>query len=98
MGLKTGQISDYASKQWGGLVRSYYVPRWQIFINSTLNSKTTVDGENPALLERLTTFEQAWQRQTWGEALGESYASPTPGELQRTIARVVRKWPEVFGT
>ena len=23
----SGQISDYASKQWGGLIRTYYIPR-----------------------------------------------------------------------
>lgn len=29
----TGQHRDYASKQWSGLVKSYYLPRWQLFIN-----------------------------------------------------------------
>ena len=92
-----GEITDYASKQWGGLVSSYYIPRWQLFVEYTMNSSTSTDGHNPELRTSLLSFEEAWQTHTWGEALGESYAPPTPGELQRTIARVLRDWPSVFG-
>lgn len=92
----TGEISDYASKQWGGLIATYYVPRWQRFCDYTLNSTTTTSGVNTALASSLLTFEEAWQLQTWGQALGESYAPPVQGELQRTIASVVKDWPRVF--
>lgn len=27
-----GEINDYASKSWGGLVRVYYLPRWEAFL------------------------------------------------------------------
>ncbi|KAF2019260.1 glycoside hydrolase family 89 protein [Aaosphaeria arxii CBS 175.79] len=27
-----GEINDYASKQWGGLVGGYYLPRWEVFL------------------------------------------------------------------
>jgi len=95
----TGQISDYASKQWGGLISSYYIPRWQRFFDYTLmNGTTSTKGVNAALSASLLAFEEAWQLQTWGDALGESFALPRPGEFTRTIARVVRAWPEVFGT
>jgi len=92
----TGEISDYASKQWGGLISSYYIPRWQLFFNVTVNGTTTANGANSALSSSLLAFEESWQLQTWGEALGESYAPPGQGELQRTIARVVKAWPSVF--
>lgn len=91
-----GQISDYASKQWGGLIKSYYIPRWQRFVDYTANSTTKANGENTALLASLTDFERGWQLQSWGKSLGESYGVPLRGELQRTIARVVRAWPDVF--
>ncbi|KAK5120226.1 hypothetical protein LTR85_006432 [Meristemomyces frigidus] len=93
----TGQISDYASKQWAGLINSYYVPRWQRFIEYTLNSSTSASGVNAALSSSLLAFEEAWQLQTWGEALGESYAQTVSGGLQQEIARVVSAWPSVFG-
>jgi alpha-N-acetylglucosaminidase len=27
-----GEINDYASKSWGGLVGEYYLPRWEVFL------------------------------------------------------------------
>jgi alpha-N-acetylglucosaminidase len=92
----TGQINDYASKQWAGLIESYYVPRWKMFVEWSLNSTTKVDGENMGLSEALLSFEEAWQHQTWGEAVGESYVEPTRGELQMVIGEVVGRWPGVF--
>lgn len=91
-----GEIRDYASKQWGGLIRSYYVPRWQRFVEYTLNSTTSPNGGNAALDASLRAFEEAWQFETWGEKPGESYAPPRKGEFLRTIAEVVARWPAVF--
>lgn len=28
-----GEIKDYATKQWSGVVSSYYLPRWQLFLD-----------------------------------------------------------------
>ena len=28
-----GNIDDYANKMWGGLVNSYYKPRWELFVS-----------------------------------------------------------------
>jgi alpha-N-acetylglucosaminidase len=36
----TGEINDYASKSWGGLVGAYYLPRWTAFLDYL--SRTTV--------------------------------------------------------
>ncbi|CAH1395969.1 unnamed protein product [Nezara viridula] len=38
-----GEIRDYANKQWSGLIKDYYKPRWQIFLsalNESLATKT----------------------------------------------------------
>jgi alpha-N-acetylglucosaminidase len=29
----TGEINDYASKSWGGLLGEYYLPRWSVFLD-----------------------------------------------------------------
>lgn len=34
----TGQINDYATKSWGGLVSSYFLPRWKLFTQRVLES------------------------------------------------------------
>lgn len=36
-----GEIADYASKQWAGLIKHYYYPRWNIFTKMLLNSLYT---------------------------------------------------------
>ena len=33
-----GEISDYASKQWGGLVGTYYKHRWNLFLTMLYDS------------------------------------------------------------
>ncbi|XP_067677371.1 alpha-N-acetylglucosaminidase-like isoform X2 [Haliotis asinina] len=37
----TGQIRDYAAKQWSGLINKYYKPRWQLFVDSLVNCTKT---------------------------------------------------------
>ncbi|KAK3675176.1 hypothetical protein LTR78_005110 [Recurvomyces mirabilis] len=93
----TGQISDYASKQWAGLISSYYVPRWEMFVDYTLNSSTAANGANAALAKSLLAFEENWQTQVWGESEEESYVVPEAARLTSEIARVVGCWPNVFG-
>ncbi|EME88218.1 glycoside hydrolase family 89 protein [Pseudocercospora fijiensis CIRAD86] len=91
-----GEISDYASKQWAGLIRSYYVPRWQRFVDFTLNSTTSMNGENGALKASLTAFELAWQLETSTAPHASTYSQSDGGNLKDTIARVVTAWPNVF--
>lgn len=89
----TGQISDYASKSWGGLVSSYYVPRWTMFVEYL--AATPVSQYNAtALNSRLLAFEEDWQLQTWGQRIGESYS--TTGELAVVLSYTVNTWPQVF--
>ena len=33
-----GNIIDYANKQWSGLVRDYYRPRWELFAKQLLET------------------------------------------------------------
>ena len=34
-----GDIHDYASKQWGGLIKSFYKPRWELFVSEVIKDK-----------------------------------------------------------
>lgn len=36
-----GNILDYAAKQWSGLIRDYYIPRWRLFFKLLLRAKRT---------------------------------------------------------
>ncbi|KAL3211284.1 hypothetical protein MRX96_036515 [Rhipicephalus microplus] len=81
-----GEIRDYAAKQWSGLVRSYYMPRWELFLKSLWRSleqhvpfnQTLFDEEVFKQVEEPFTF----QRNTYPTSpQGDSIAICT--ELQR---------------
>ncbi|TAQ86005.1 hypothetical protein B7494_g5668 [Chlorociboria aeruginascens] len=64
----TGQISDYASKEWAGLVSGYYIPRWGVFTSYLGETVGGLDGTgggtayNATVMgERLSAFEEGWQ-------------------------------------
>jgi alpha-N-acetylglucosaminidase len=58
-----GEVTDYASKSWGGLVKGYYIPRWEIFLQYL--GQVAVEGYNATELKGiLRVFEQDWQTQT----------------------------------
>jgi len=45
-----GGLTDYAGRQWNGLTRDYYLPRWQMFIDATLAElKDGTPVDRPAL-------------------------------------------------
>ena len=48
-----GQISDYSSRLWSGLIKSYYRERWRIFFDGVLSFH---DYE-----KELARFEEGWQ-------------------------------------
>ena len=67
-----------------------------MFVEYTLNSTTKTNGQNEALSDALLEFEKQWQHQIWGQLQDQSYALPTSGQLQNTIAEVVERWSDVF--
>ena len=41
----TGQVNNYACKQWGDLVGLYYKPQWQLFFNEVIECiKNGING------------------------------------------------------
>ncbi|KAI7547734.1 hypothetical protein KC331_g4833 [Hortaea werneckii] len=97
-----GEISDYGSKQWGGLIGSYYLPRWEMFVDYILNNNgssdpAAADGSNEGLAKELEDFELEWQGRQWGQRLGEGFEVPRRDEVQQEIGRVVGGWGDVFG-
>ena len=89
----SGQISDYASKSWGGLVSGYYVPRWEIFaayLQSVPVEKYNVTVLNAALME----FEMAWQN---GSQTTQGVQGTVTGNLTSVLQGVVGEWGGIFG-
>ena len=65
----TGDIlNDYASKQWGGLVGGYYVPRWEAFVNYLVGTKENGSVYNAtAVANIMVEIGERWDAQTWSE-------------------------------
>ena len=59
-----GSITDYAGRQWNGLMRDYYLPRWQLLIDAKL---AELQGGKP--IDR-TELEKQWHDQNWKFANG----------------------------
>ena len=60
----TGQINDYASKQWGGLVLDYHHERWRLWINFLhISLRDDEPYDEDKFNEEVLKFEVTWNRQ-----------------------------------
>lgn len=85
----TGQITDYASKSWAGLVSSYYVPRWQMFIDY-LGSTPPSAYNQTAFHTTLLQWEDSWVRQI-SDGRQEKQSS-----IEDILSLAVRQWSRVL--
>ena len=54
-------LTDYANKQWSGLLQDYYLPRWKMFLASLQDSLKTGKPFDPApFYKQLRDLEKAW--------------------------------------
>lgn len=90
----SGELTDYASKSWGGLVSSYYIPRWTIFADY-LKSTNKTSYNSSALNAQLLNFELAWQRKT--SAPKGEISDGVAGELSEVMDGVQKAWQLIFG-
>ncbi|KAM0145472.1 hypothetical protein ACHAQE_011257 [Botrytis cinerea] len=89
----TGQINDYASKSWGGLVRGYYLKRWEIFLDYI--GKVRFNDFNATELRRkLGDFELGWQWDGWIDVLGESDEEGDEADDGRDLKELIEKLHE----
>jgi alpha-N-acetylglucosaminidase len=76
----TGEINDYASKQWGGLVGGYYMSRWETFVDYLVGTKANGAAYNAtAVANAMLEIGEQWNSQTWGltvgwETVGDSWS------------------------
>ena len=89
----TGQISDYASKDWSGLVSTYYKPRWQIFIYY-LQATPAASYNATALHAELLEFELKWQN----EGTYMKLKRGATADLKTVLAQTQQEWPSMFST
>lgn len=60
----TGQINDYASKQWGGLVNGYYARRWEAFVQYLVETKKNGTSYNATTVsDVMLEIGEEWDKQ-----------------------------------
>ncbi|CAK4077588.1 unnamed protein product [Aphanomyces euteiches] len=58
-------LGDYATKQWSGLISSYYAPRWQIWLQEVVAAyKEHRPVDEAAVRAKTEKFELAWNLET----------------------------------
>ena len=60
-GYNEHEVIDYAAKAWGGLVKDYYYPRWELFITTVM--KAIKDGtpvDMDAYRQARFNLEETW--------------------------------------
>jgi len=83
-----GHFTDYANRQWSGLLSSYYAPRWQKFIEmaaADLKAGKPVDMADYDNWRR--TFED-----TWSKATSPVFPVEPQGDPCATAERLFRKY------
>ncbi|XP_041968860.1 alpha-N-acetylglucosaminidase [Aricia agestis] len=85
----TGEISDYACKQWAEMFHYYYIPRWSKFLSLALDAKAR--GE---------TFDEKTAQRVVRASVEEQFPSVTIDALPRQDAnmlalRLYEKWAHV---
>ena len=83
-------ITDYAAKDWSGLVSSYYKPRWELFFNYL--QKTINEGIEPDMKvfeKQRASFDWQWTSKTTPE---QSFISKPSGNIFKTCEDLYKKW------
>ncbi|KAF9233215.1 glycoside hydrolase family 89 protein [Melanogaster broomeanus] len=83
----TGQINDYASKQWAGLVAGYYAPRWEAFVQYLVDTKQNGAPYNATVvLDMMIAIGEKWDNQTGG------FAEAANGDSWETVKALASKY------
>jgi alpha-N-acetylglucosaminidase len=75
---RKSNLQDYACKQWAGLIKSYYKPRWELFLNRTQRAiaqgrALDVDAFHEASYQQFSVWQHS-------ETDHDDYSSDTVGD------------------
>ncbi|KAH7884143.1 glycoside hydrolase family 89 protein, partial [Phlebopus sp. FC_14] len=79
-GALIGLLNDYASKQWGGIVGTYYVARWEYFLGYLEEVKRSGGAyDDTVVLERTMEMAREWCLGTDGDDVSDEEAGDSIG-------------------
>ena len=69
-GRATDNITDYANRQWNGLLGDFYYHRWQMWLEALNDSvDNNVPFDEKATTAKIRDWEMAWTQKTGGHFL-----------------------------
>jgi alpha-N-acetylglucosaminidase len=90
-GPRDSRLHDYARRQWSGLIRGFYLPRWQQFLkqlDSALASQESLDAAG--FEQEVRDWEVAWTHQT------DHYPDEPSGDPVATSQELWQKYRESY--
>lgn len=86
-----GEINDYASKQWAGVVGEYYGARWKSFVSTLVDTKVTGQPYNATQVKQtMLNIGGTFGLKTWGVASGETWG--TKGDTFAVVDHILKQW------
>ena len=86
-GDKNSPLREYSNRQWGGLIKGFYKPRWQMFfaaLDQSLANKTQFDAK--AFENKVKDWEWAWVNKH------DKYPAVTSGNSVEVAKRIFNKY------
>jgi len=78
-------LRDYAWREWSGLLKNYYRPRWQLFINDL---RSRLNGKKGNRLDYFP-MEEKWAKKKWAT---DPYPTKPQGDPIKTAEQLFNKW------
>jgi alpha-N-acetylglucosaminidase len=85
-----GEILDYASKSWGGLIRYYYLPRWQTYLEYVVDTPPGAYNASEARA-RVREVEVAFQSVDLGSVEGSGEESSVREVVESVVVPQLRE-------
>lgn len=89
-----GEIEDYASKQWAGLLGTYYLRRWEKFVDYLVETPLA-QYNHPAFRTQLREWEKQWNLETSSGTFGLP-ALDEVDDLKTVLPDILERWAHVF--
>merc|ERR1712032_483500 len=84
----TGQINNYACKQWGDVVGTYYLPQWQLFVEQVMDCMKNGTNWDQHSFEQMN-FEH--NELPWSSMIGGYHVEPV-GDTIEIACSLYKKW------
>lgn len=86
-----GNLADYASREWAGLMKDYYGERWRMFITDATEAlKNDVPFDIKAFNKKVADFGLSWTKET------KKYTPRPDGDYLKISKRLYEKYaPEI---